>query len=75
LLEGRKEIGCKWVFKERYNANRYVEWYKAHLVVNGYPQVEGIDYYETFSSVAKMTYIRLLLALELLMIWKWIKWL
>jgi hypothetical protein len=69
LKEGRK-IGCKWVFKEKYNANVYVKWYKDHFVVNEYSQVEGVDYEETFFSLVKMTSIRLLLALLLFMIWR-----
>jgi hypothetical protein len=39
-----------------------VEKYKARLVAKGYSQVEGIDFGEIFSPVAKLTSIRLLLS-------------
>jgi hypothetical protein len=38
-----------------------VEKYKAWLVAKGYSQVEGIDFGEIFSSIAKLTSIRFLL--------------
>ena len=36
---------------------------KAWLVAQGYSQMEGVDYDETFAPVAHMEYIRILLAL------------
>jgi hypothetical protein len=62
LPTGRKPIGSKWVFKKKMNAEGKVEKYKARLVAKGYSQVEGIDFGEIFSPVAKLTSIRLLLS-------------
>ena len=63
LPDGRKPIGSKWVFKKKLNVAGKVEKYKARLVAKGYSQVEGIDFGEIFSPVAKMTSIRFLLSI------------
>ena len=63
LPDGRKPIGSKWVFKKKLNATGKVKKYKARLVAKGYSQVEGIDFGEIFSPVAKMTSIIFLLSL------------
>jgi hypothetical protein len=59
---GKNPIGNKWVFKKKLNAKGKVEKYKAQLVVKGYSQVEGIDFDEIFSLVAKLTSIRFMLS-------------
>eukprot|EP00253_Pinus_taeda_P028815 PITA_28815 len=61
-LAGRKPIGSKWVFKKKTNAEGKVEKYKAWLVAKGYSQVQGIDFGNIFSLVAKVISIRLLLS-------------
>ncbi|KAJ0600578.1 putative RNA-directed DNA polymerase [Helianthus annuus] len=55
-------IGTKWVFKNKTNESGIVVKNNARLVVQGFRQEEGIDYYETFAHVARLEAIRLFLA-------------
>ncbi|GJV04331.1 retrotransposon protein, putative, ty1-copia subclass, partial [Tanacetum coccineum] len=58
-----KTVGSKWLFKKKTNMDGAVHTYKAYLVVKGYTQTPEIDYKETFSPIADIRAIRILMAI------------
>jgi hypothetical protein len=60
--KNKNVIGTKWVFMNKLNEDGQVTRNKARLVCKGYAQIEGINFEETFSPVARMEAIWLLLA-------------
>jgi hypothetical protein len=62
---GHQVINCRWVFRTKVNGTR-----KARLVIKGYRQKQGIDYYETFAAVSRMDSARAIIASSVLKGWK-----
>ncbi|GKD91003.1 retrotransposon protein, putative, ty1-copia subclass, partial [Tanacetum coccineum] len=58
-----KTVGSKWIFKKKTDIDGILHTYKARLVAKGYTQLYGVDYEETFSPVADIRAIRILIAI------------
>ncbi|XP_073271461.1 uncharacterized mitochondrial protein AtMg00820-like [Primulina huaijiensis] len=66
LPSGSKSLGCKWVFKRKMKSDGTIDKYKVRLVIKGYHQREGLDYFDTYSPVSIVTSIRVILAIATL---------
>jgi hypothetical protein len=62
LPRNQKAIGLEWVFKVKHPDGNIVK-HKARLVAKGYAQVQGVDFDEVFTPVARIEIVRVLLAL------------
>jgi hypothetical protein len=60
---GCKPVGCKWVLKKKLRPDDTIDKYKASLVAKGYTQKEGEDFFDTYSPIARLTIIHVLLLL------------
>ncbi|GJY67435.1 retrotransposon protein, putative, ty1-copia subclass [Tanacetum coccineum] len=58
-----KTVGSKWLFKKKTDMDGAVHTFKARLVAKGFTQTYGVDYEETFSPVADIRAIRILIAI------------
>ena len=63
LPDDRQAIENKWIFKKKTDADGNVTIYKARLIVKGFRQVQGVDYDETFSPIAMLKSVGIMLAL------------
>jgi hypothetical protein len=60
---GCKPVGCKWMFKKQLRPDSTVEKYNAILVAKFYTPKEGENYFDTYSPVARLTTIRVLVSM------------
>ncbi|GLT38191.1 hypothetical protein SLA2020_124550 [Shorea laevis] len=63
LTKDRKALKNRWVYRVKHEDSTLVPWYKARLVVKGFSQKKGVDFSEIFSSVVKMSSIKVVLGL------------
>ncbi len=59
LPKDKTTIGCKWVYKVKYNVDRFINKYKTRLVTKGSIQTYNINYEETYNLVVKMTIVKI----------------
>ena len=62
-------VGSRWIYKVKQAADKSVEKYKARFFAQGFPQLEGIDYEDTFAPVARYSSIQKILSLSAQMGW------
>lgn len=70
LPSDKNLVTCKWVFKAKHDANGNIVRFKARLVARGFSQAYGVDYFETYAPVAKLTTYRTIFALAALEQWE-----
>jgi len=62
-------IGCRWVYKTKRNVDGHIEHYKEWVVAKGYTQHEGIDYLDTYSPMARLTTVQIVLIVATIKNW------
>nr|GEV65016.1 putative retrotransposon Ty1-copia subclass protein [Tanacetum cinerariifolium] len=63
LPPNSKIVASKWFFKKKTNMDGIVHTYKAHFIAKGFTQTYKVDYEETFSPIANIRAIRILIAI------------
>ena len=66
LPSGCKPLSSKWIFKRKRKVDGSIDKYKARLVIKGFRQTKGLDYFDTYSPVTRINSIRMVLAIAAL---------
>ncbi|RVX04761.1 Retrovirus-related Pol polyprotein from transposon RE1 [Vitis vinifera] len=63
-------VGCRWIFKTKLHSDGSIERHKARLVAQGFSQVHGLDFGDTFSLVVRPATVRIILSLAVTSGWR-----
>lgn len=61
LPPGARPVSCKWIFKKILRFDGFIEKLKGRLVVKSFTQKEGINFFNIYSRVAKITTVKMLI--------------
>ena len=64
LPKGCRPISSEWIFKKKLRMDSFIERYKAGLVIRGFDQKKGANFFDIYSPVIKITTIKTLIALD-----------
>lgn len=62
LPPGAKKIPCRWVFALKHAPDGSISRFKARLVAQGFRQIPGVDYFDTYAPVTSSCTIRIMLS-------------
>jgi len=68
--EGKSVVTSKWLYKIKHAVDGNIEKFKARFVAREFSQIEGVDYDETFTPVARYTSIWSLISITAKMGWQ-----
>ena len=54
MLKDANVVASKWVFQAKKDAAGNMVRYKARLVAQGFSQIPGVNYFDTFAPVARL---------------------
>jgi len=60
---GCKAVTSKWIFKRKKRVSGTIETFKAWLLIRSFNQKHCINYFDAYTSVARIVTIRVLIAL------------
>ena len=66
LPPGCKPLSSKWVFKRKRKVDGSIDKNKERLMIKGYKQIEGLDYFDTYSPVTRINSIKMVLTISAL---------